>query len=1047
METIFVLNCGSSSIKFQVIEPKSEKVILKGLAENLRSPRPCLRFTRGGKTCFQDLSSSTYPSVLNSILQLIENETLIAVGHRVVHGGETFRESVKIDPGVLEKIEACNHLAPLHNPVNALGIKIMQETFPDLPHIAVFDTSFHQTMPKHAYLYALPHDYYEKYQVRRYGFHGTSHRFVVVEAAKELKKPLEETALISAHLGNGCSVCAVKGGKSVDTSMGFTPLEGLVMGQRSGDLDPSLIPFLAEKLQMSADHVISILNKKSGLLGLSGISEDMRLLLAEKENRHVQIAIEIFCYRLAKYIASYIVPLKSLDAVIFTGGIGENAEPIRKKVLDYLTPLRPKALVIPTNEELVIARDAAAIIRRGGVKHTLLMVPLGLGVGLSTVSMGLIHSLESHGMDVTFLNPFESGALEVDKVQRLLSQGKEGVVIESIIAQVETLPVTDGVLVIQGILSTQLRTYASLLNNHIAKALDAEVIFVVTPGGKSPSALKEQVDIASKPYGGTQNPKLLGCIINKIGAPVDMYGNARIDLFDLPEDTKDEQAVWSTLSESTFNVLGCVPWERTLMAPRVSDVADYLQAEVISEGRLKEYRVKFFVIAGATIENISHIFKPDVMIITPSDRSDTILAACLSYLSGTKIAGILLTGGYGLPSNTMKLCHQAIEEGLPILSVKTDSLRTGISLQKLNTKIPEDDVERRTALQECVSRHINQKWVAQFLSTQTKRCLSPPAFRYQLIKKARHAKKRIILPEGEELRIIQAAAECMDRKIAHIVLLGNRKKIRLIAENSGIKFDNKIEVLDPEPLRKKYLQPLLTLRKHKGLTEKIAIEALQSNIVIGTLMLAEGEVDGLVAGATHTTAHTVRPALMLIKTQKGVKRVSSIFFMCLEKQVLVYGDCAVNQNPNIEELADIAIQSADSAKRFGIEPRVAMISYSTGTSGTGEDVEKVKAATQLVKKLRPDLIVDGPLQYDAAFSPDVASKKAPDSPVAGKATVYVFPDLNTANTTYKAVQRSADVLSIGPILQGLNRPVNDLSRGAHIDDIVYTIAITALQSI
>ena len=363
MDTVFVLNCGSSSIKFQIIEPESGKVALKGIAENLKTNRASLSFTRGESNVTEELASSDYPYAIEAIVKLVHEKTLIAVGHRVVHGGETFSQSVKIDSHVLNKIKECNHLAPLHNPVNALGIEMMQKKFPDLPQVAVFDTSFHQTMPPHTYLYALPYDYYEKYQVRRYGFHGTSHRFVTAEAAKRLGKPLENTSLISAHLGNGCSVCAVKGGKSIDTSMGLTPLEGLVMGQRCGDLDPSLIAFLAEKLQVSADEVTTILNKKSGLLGLSGLSEDMRILLSKQENPQVQMAIEIFCYRLAKYIASYIVPLGALDAVIFTGGIGEHAEPIRKKVLEYLAPLKPKALVIPTNEELVIAQDAAAIVR------------------------------------------------------------------------------------------------------------------------------------------------------------------------------------------------------------------------------------------------------------------------------------------------------------------------------------------------------------------------------------------------------------------------------------------------------------------------------------------------------------------------------------------------------------------------------------------------------------------------------------------------------------------------------------------------------------
>jgi len=363
MERVFVLNCGSSSIKFQIIEPESGRVVLKGLAENLKTSRACLSFEREEGRGSLTLASPEYSFALDAIVQLIDDETFIGIGHRVVHGGESFRESVRIDSHVLQKIRDCNDLAPLHNPIGMLGIEVLQKKFSHVPHVAVFDTAFHQTMPKEAFLYALPYEYYKKFHVRRYGFHGTSHRYVTMQAAKELNLPLEKTHLISAHLGNGCSVCAVKGGESVDTSMGFTPLEGVVMGQRSGDVDPSLVPFLAEKLQISAHAVTTILNKESGLLGLSGVSEDMRVLLEQKDNVRAQLAIEIFCYRLAKCIASYIVPLGRIDAVIFTGGIGENAEPIRRKILEYLKPLNPKSLVIPTNEELVIAQDTAALTR------------------------------------------------------------------------------------------------------------------------------------------------------------------------------------------------------------------------------------------------------------------------------------------------------------------------------------------------------------------------------------------------------------------------------------------------------------------------------------------------------------------------------------------------------------------------------------------------------------------------------------------------------------------------------------------------------------
>lgn len=325
--------------------------------------------------------------------------------------------------------------------------------------------------------------------------------------------------------------------------------------------------------------------------------------------------------------------------------------------------------------------------------------------------------------------------------------------------------------------------------------------------------------------------------------------------------------------------------------------------------------------------------------------------------------------------------------------------------------------------------------------------LAPAAFRYQMMARARAANKRIVLPEGNEPRTIAAAAICENKGIARCVLLAKKAEVEAVAQSKGITLPASLEIIDPDSIRERYIAPMVELRKSKGLTPEQAAEQLQDTVVLGTMMLATGDVDGLVSGAVHTTANTIRPALQLIKTAPGASLVSSVFFMLMPDQVLVYGDCAVNPNPTAEQLADIAIQSADSAKAFGIEPKVAMISYSTGSSGSGPDVETVTAATKLAQQKRPDLHIDGPLQYDAASVPSVGKQKAPDSKVAGQATVFVFPDLNTGNTTYKAVQRSAHVLSVGPMLQGLNKPVNDLSRGALIEDIVYTIALTAIQAV
>lgn len=395
----------------------------------------------------------------------------------------------------------------------------------------------------------------------------------------------------------------------------------------------------------------------------------------------------------------------------------------------------------------------------------------------------------------------------------------------------------------------------------------------------------------------------------------------------------------------------------------------------------------------------------------------------------------------------MALCQQAMATGLPIMMTGTNTWQTAVSLQNFNVDIPEDDRERIELVQDYVAGHIDKHWIESLTVSSTRsRRLSPPAFRYQLTELARQANKRVVLPEGDEPRTIKAAAICAERGIARPVLLGNPEEIRRVAEQQGVVLTDRVEIIDPAVVRERYVPRLVELRKNKGMTKVVAREQLEDNVVLGTMMLERNEVDGLVSGAVHTTANTIRPPMQIIKTAPGSSLISSIFFMLLPDQVLVYGDCAINPDPTAEQLAEIAIQSADSAAAFGIEPRVAMISYSTGTSGAGADVEKVREATELAKAKRPDLIIDGPLQYDAAIMENVAKSKAPNSPVAGKATVFVFPDLNTGNTTYKAVQRSADLVSIGPMLQGMRKPVNDLSRGALVDDIVYTIALTGIQA-
>jgi len=372
-KSILVLNCGSSSIKFNIVSLDTEDFLLKGIAENLNSDNPIISIELSDKKLYKDytLEQNNYEFAINFIVKTLKQypeilNTITGVGHRVVHGGEQFSKSVLINNTVKQAIKDCFTLAPLHNPPNLLGIELSMEAFANLPHVAVFDTAFHQTMPEKAFLYGTPYEWYEKYKVRRYGFHGTSHKYVTLKAAEILQKPIEELALVSAHLGNGGSVCAVLNGKSVDTTMGLTPLEGIMMGTRSGDVDPSLPIYLKNTANIDFEDCINSLNKKSGLLGVSGISMDMRTLESEanNDNKKAILAIDLYCYKLAKHIASQMVSLGRVDALIFTGGIGENSSLIREKTTNYLNYLNlSKILVIPTNEELMIAKDTFNIIK------------------------------------------------------------------------------------------------------------------------------------------------------------------------------------------------------------------------------------------------------------------------------------------------------------------------------------------------------------------------------------------------------------------------------------------------------------------------------------------------------------------------------------------------------------------------------------------------------------------------------------------------------------------------------------------------------------
>jgi phosphate acetyltransferase len=637
------------------------------------------------------------------------------------------------------------------------------------------------------------------------------------------------------------------------------------------------------------------------------------------------------------------------------------------------------------------------------------------------------------------------------EAQSLIGNEKMDVLLESIVERYNQVN-TANVTLIEGLVPTRKHPFANEVNQEVAKTLGAEIVFVATPGTFNATQLRERIELAVSNFGGTKNKNIKGVIINKLNAPVDDAGRTRPDLSEIFDEADAAQQAdvkaMEIINTSPIRVLGCVPWSLDLIATRAIDMANHLNADIVNEGDMYNRRIKSVTFCARSVPNMIEHFRPGSLLVTSADRPDVIVAASLAAMNGVEIGAMLLTGGYDLPDEIAKLCQRAFDTtGLPIFMVEGNTWQTSLNLQSFSLEVPADDKERIEFVNDHVASHIDGPWIDSLTEgTEGVRRLSPPAFRYQLTEFARKAKKRIVLPEGDEPRTVKAAAICAERGIATCVLLGNPEEIQRVAEQQGVTLGAGVEIIDSDKVRENYVARLVELRAKKGMTEVVAREKLEDSVFLGTMMLENNEVDGLVSGAVHTTANTIVPPFQIIKTAPDASIVSSIFFMLLPDQVLVYGDCAINPDPTAEQLAEIAIQSADSATAFGIDPRVAMISYSTGESGKGADVDKVREATAIAKEKRPDLVIDGPLQYDAAIMENVAASKAPNSPVAGKATVFVFPDLNTGNTTYKAVQRSADLVSIGPMLQGMRKPVNDLSRGALVDDIVYTIALTAIQA-
>ncbi len=673
------------------------------------------------------------------------------------------------------------------------------------------------------------------------------------------------------------------------------------------------------------------------------------------------------------------------------------------------------------------------------MSHAIQIIPTHQGVGLTSCITGLFYAFHRRGIKTTYFKPIaqidahakdiiqtlhtEPLAPSIDAIyaDKLLSENREDILLEKIIIAYENLKKDNQVVIIGGLLETKQQPYAIELNKMIAKAINADIVLATDAIGVTDlSQFEHKLTFTASAYGGTQSDRVLGAMINRI----------------------------DKLFTNKFKELAAVPDDKTLSYPRTIDAIDFLEGKILFPGNANNRRISNYSMIARTIPNAVEFLSAGYLVITPADRDDVIMATTLAAAGGRKIAGLILTGDTEPTPQVMKLCEKhIIDSQLPIFRVNTGSWAIAKKMEGFNRHIPANDQERIINNMEHFADHIDSDWCKSYIDTQTLIRLSPSAFKYQIVKTAQTQEKTIVLPEGDEPRTVVAANICVERGIANCILLAAPDKAHEIAKSQGIQLHPDIKILDPETIRENYIPRLIELRQHKGMNETLARTQLQDNVMLATMMLENQEVHGLVSGAVHTTANTIRPPLQIIKTAPTSKLVSSIFFMCLPEQVLIYGDCAINPNPNASQLAEIAIQSADSASAFGISPKVAMISYSTGDSGVGEEVEKVREATSIVRLKRPDILIDGPLQYDAAAIASVAAKKAPDSPIAGQANVFIFPDLNTGNTTYKAVQRSANAISIGPVLQGMRMPVNDLSRGALVDDIVYTIAITAVQAI
>lgn len=613
------------------------------------------------------------------------------------------------------------------------------------------------------------------------------------------------------------------------------------------------------------------------------------------------------------------------------------------------------------------------------------------------------------------------------------NEGKSGEIIDAIISRYKKLEKQFDFILVEGSdFSGEGSVFEFDVNVLIAKNLGIPVIIIASGDNKSWEELLGNQQMAFRAFTEKEVP-VMAMVGNKI-----QEDNLELATKNMQEFLPKDVAVFA------------IPLVETLKSPTLKEIVKALDGKVLFGEKFLDNQTGSFGVGAMQLRNYLTTLKNESLVITPGDRADIILGALQANISSNypRISGIILTGGLTPEESILKLI-EGLSDVVPVISVEEGTFAVTNKVGDIKSNIYADSIQKIQTTISVFERYVNFDPLVENLMNYTPQGITPRMFQYSMVQQAQQSKKHIVLPEGTDERVLTAAKRLVDMDIVALTLLGDPENIKKISANLALNLDfEKINIIDPinSPNLYDYAETFYELRKHKGVNMDMAKDRMCDVSYFGSMMIYKGHADGMVSGAAHTTQHTILPALQFIKTKPGVSVVSSVFFMCLEDRVSVFGDCAINPNPSAEDLAEITISSAESAAAFGIEPKIAMLSYSSGASGKGEEVDKVRKATQLVKEQRPDFKIEGPIQYDAAVDISVGKSKLPGSEVAGQANVLIFPDLNTGNNTYKAVQRETGALAIGPMLQGLNKPVNDLSRGCTVADIYNTVILTAIQA-